>query len=154
MNLKAISLAVLMSTTAVPAMATNLTVEQNSAGVVHIEGTVASVVVGNPMIADVTLLENGLMVVHGRLFGSTNVLVFDSAGQSLENLTVTVRPPLQNRVSLLRGTSQYTLVCANNCVNTYQPGDDYDYTDELFGQNREVQELSDWALQRASEEDE
>ncbi len=152
MTLKAISLAVLLSTAAVPALATSLTVEQNSADVVRIEGLVASVVVGNPMIADVTVLDNNMLVVHGRLFGSTNVLVFDANGQALENLVVTVGAPMHRHVALIRGGTQNTFVCPDNCVAIYQPGDDYNYTDEIFNQNREVQELSNWALDRVEED--
>ena len=54
------------------------------------EGT-QTMIVGNPLIADVTLLKgNGSMVLTGRSFGSTNLILLDAAGTPIAESLVEV----------------------------------------------------------------
>jgi Flp pilus assembly secretin CpaC len=46
----------------------------------------ATLIVGNPMIADVTMLKNNnTMVITGKGFGQTNLIAIDAAGSLLED---------------------------------------------------------------------
>jgi Flp pilus assembly secretin CpaC len=48
------------------------------------QGT-ATLIVGNPMIADVTMLKNNnTMIITGKGFGQTNLIAIDGAGSLIE----------------------------------------------------------------------
>ena len=47
-----------------------------------------TLVIGNPLIADVTMLKNNrLMVVTGKSFGATNFIILDNSGSQVGNLS-------------------------------------------------------------------
>src|SRR5579872_4650474 len=61
-----------------------LTVTVDQARIVKVPAGTRTLVIGNPMIADVTLLKTGdTMVVTGKGFGETNFIALDGAGKPL-----------------------------------------------------------------------
>src|ERR1700709_275280 len=58
-------------------------VNVDQATLFKIPGKVATIVVGNPMIADVTLQPGGIVVVTGKGYGATNFIALDRAGEVL-----------------------------------------------------------------------
>ena len=63
------------------------------------QGT-ATLIVGNPMIADVTMLKNNnTMVITGKGFGQTNLIAIDAAGSLVEEEQIQVLP-CENRAGL------------------------------------------------------
>ena len=53
----------------------------------------ATLIVGNPMIADVTMLKNNdTMVITGKGFGQTNLIAIDGAGSLIEEQQIRVLP--------------------------------------------------------------
>ena len=54
---------------------------------------VSTIVVGNPLIADVAVQSGGLVVVTGKGYGATNLIVLDRAGTVLMERSVVVRGP-------------------------------------------------------------
>src|SRR5437773_296834 len=73
--------------------AADLTVIMDDAKLVRLPEKVASIVVGNPMIADVSLQAGGMMVITGKGYGSTNIIILDRAGAVLMEKTVEVQGP-------------------------------------------------------------
>src|ERR1700728_5259566 len=56
------------------------------------EGT-TTLVIGNPIVADVTMLKgSGAMVVTGKGFGQTNLIALDAKGEVLDEKTIRVVP--------------------------------------------------------------
>ena len=51
---------------------------------------VATIVIGNPMIADASLQSGGMLVVTGKGYGATNLLALDRGGRVVLNKTVQV----------------------------------------------------------------
>ena len=49
---------------------------------------VATVVIGNPLIADAALQSGGILVITGKGYGSTNLLALDRSGQVVMDKTV------------------------------------------------------------------
>ncbi|MBN9320271.1 MAG: hypothetical protein BGN86_02335 [Caulobacterales bacterium 68-7] len=78
-------------------------------------GAARDVVVGNPAIADVTLLEAGGAIVLGKQFGVTSVTAFDAGGRTVFSRQVLVTSGDDNRVTFYRGTARNTLVCGSSC---------------------------------------
>ena len=86
---------------------------------------VSTVYVGNPLIADVTMIDAKRAFILGKNFGSTNILALDGKGNEIFNKTVTVSGRSGSIVTLQRGPAQTTYACvATKCQITPVPGDD------------------------------
>jgi hypothetical protein len=87
---------------------------------------VATLYVGNPVIADVMIIDNRHAFVQGKAFGTTNVVALDSAGRPVANQQIVVagKGGAGATVTLQRGKEQMTYACAGNrCQPAPQPGD-------------------------------
>ena len=73
--------AVAFAETAPDAIAVNV----DQAKLVKLPARVATIVVGNPLIADVTLQAGGIIVVTGKGYGATNLLALDREFLVLRN---------------------------------------------------------------------
>jgi hypothetical protein len=97
--------------------------------VVSFAKPVSVLYVGNPVIADVMIIDNRHAFVQGKAFGSTNVVALDSAGHSVANQQIVVAGKAggSSTVTLQRGSQQMTYACAGNrCQPAPQPGDSKD----------------------------
>jgi hypothetical protein len=85
---------------------------------------VATIVIGNPMIADATVQGGGLLVVTGKGFGTTNLLALDRGGGVLMNKSVQVLGPGTNDIVVVyKGVERETYSCAPNCERRITLGD-------------------------------
>jgi hypothetical protein len=84
---------------------------------------VATIVVGNPLIADATLQAGGLMVLTGKGYGTTNVIALDRKGNALLEKIVQVLGPQQDVVVVYKGVNRETYSCAPACNPTITLGD-------------------------------
>src|SRR5437588_10133322 len=75
-------------------------------------GPPATVVVGNPNIADVTVQGNQLFV-HGRNYGTTNLIVLDRQGKQVSSFDVTVMLGGPDNVSVYKAGHKFSYVCAD-----------------------------------------
>lgn len=73
------------------------------------------VLIGNPAIADVAVLDAGKAVVSGRGYGVTNLIVIDQLGRTVMERQVVVAAPSAGRVSVIRGPSVEEYACAGGC---------------------------------------
>lgn len=117
--------AALFSATAAMA-STEVVIKNDQAKMLVLSGKPGTVVVGNPSIVDVTV-QGSNVFVHGRNFGTTNVLVYDRDGQELGNLEVTVMKGGSNNVSVFRAASRYTYACSPKCESAPDAGDNFDW---------------------------
>lgn len=104
------------------AAAEELVVKTDQTQILKIDGSPGTVIVGNPSFADVTV-HGKQIFVHGRAFGTTNLIVLDETGNELVNYELTVMQSETNSVGLFKAGSRYSLVCAPNCEGTLQVGD-------------------------------
>lgn len=148
MKLKSLIAGALLSAVSVPALAAQVNVPMNETSVVHIDGTPAAIIVGNPMVADVTLVDGSTLVLHGRLFGNTDVTVLDADGVELMNIDLSVTDTWRGGLTLHTGSapgtraSSVSYVCNNNCVRVIHPGDDPDAASLLNNQSGDWQTLT------------
>lgn len=93
------------------------------ARVMRMVGDVATVIIGNPAIADVSMPDPQTVVLTGKSYGETNMVMLDAQGQILaeQMLQVTVRG--QSLVSVYRGVERTTLSCSPTCEIRPTPGD-------------------------------
>ena len=98
--------------------------------IVTFKRPVTTLYVGNPVIADVTIIDNRHAFVQGKAFGTTNILALDGRVRQVINELVVVAGSPSGVVTLQRGTSQTTYACASSrCQTTPQPGDGKDAFD-------------------------
>jgi hypothetical protein len=87
------------------------------------QGT-TTLIVGNPMIADVTMLKNNnTMIITGKGFGQTNLIAIDAAGSLIEERQIQVLPA-KTVLVLQNGSSRISYSCNPACMPTVQLGDD------------------------------
>lgn len=106
--------------------ASQVTVIADRAKIVRIAGKVASVIVGNPAFADVSV-QKKFLIVHGRNFGQTNILALDEEGNTLADLEVTIIKGPDRNISVYRGGAKASYACAPKCESTLQVGDSAAY---------------------------
>lgn len=93
------------------------------ARVMRMVGDVATIIIGNPSIADVSMPDPRTVVLTGKSYGETNMVMLDEVGNILaeQMLRVTVRG--QSLVSVYRGVQRTTLSCSPTCEIRPTPGD-------------------------------
>ncbi len=94
------------------------------AKVFRISRPARTVIIGNPSIADATVEDNTTLVLTGRSFGVTNLIILDEQGEPIIDRTVVVRGHETNTVRIYRRASRETLACAPVCEPTLTIGDD------------------------------
>jgi hypothetical protein len=116
------------------AAAADLTVALDEARLLRLPDTVATIVIGNPMIADVSLQPGSLLVITGKGFGLTNLVVLDRSGTVLMEKSIEVKGPRGELVVLYRGIERETYSCTPMCERRLTLGDSNVYFDALIGQ--------------------
>jgi Pilus formation protein N terminal region len=86
----------------------------------------ATLVVGNPLIADVSVQAGGAMVITGKGYGVTNLIALDSSGHRIYESLVRVQGPAEN-VVIYRGGIRESYICEPNCERRITVGDSADY---------------------------
>lgn len=118
-----------------PAMATDaVTVNLDQATLLKLPEKVATLVVGNPLIADVAIQAGGTLVVTGKGYGSTNLIALDRAGQVLLERDIRVDGPRDQTVTVFRGMTRETYSCAPNCQRRITLGDTPEFFNATLGQ--------------------
>ena len=97
---------------------------------------IATVYVGNPAIADVTMIDSRHAFVQGKGYGRTNIVALNSDNVQVFNTHITVTGSEGGgTVTLNRGAQRITLNCAGGrCEPTPTPGDDQKIYDTDAGQ--------------------
>jgi hypothetical protein len=107
--------------------ADSILVNVDQAKLVKIPGKVATIVVGNPLIADVTLQNGGVIVVTGKGYGATNFIAMDRAGDILVDRIIQVEGPTDQLVTVYRGIDRESWSCQPTCQRRVTLGDGESY---------------------------
>ncbi len=106
-----------------------IVVTADQARIVKIPPGAQTLVIGNPIIADVTL-QNGVMIVTGKGFGETNFIALDALGNPVAESTIRVIGAT-NALVVQRGMEQQSYTCAPRCQPTVKLGDDPKYMSDV-----------------------
>jgi hypothetical protein len=110
-----------------------ISVTLDRARIVKLPDRTQTLVIGNPIIADVTPLKtNGLMVITGKSYGTTNLIALDSSGTPVAESTVRVYPA-ENALIVHRGMSRESYACSPRCEPTINLGDEGKYLGDVAG---------------------
>ncbi|RTM11946.1 MAG: pilus assembly protein CpaC [Bradyrhizobiaceae bacterium] len=111
-----------------------IAVNVDQAKLVRLPGKVATIVVGNPLIADVTLQPGGMLVVTGKGYGATNFIALDRAGEILIDRQIQVEGPSDRLVTVYRGVERESYSCVPLCQRRVTLGDSDAYFNNTMSQ--------------------
>jgi len=115
------------------ARAADISVILDQARLVKLPDRVATIVIGNPVIADAAVQSGGWMVITGKGYGTTNIVALDRSGAILMEKTVEVQGP-QNVVVVHRGIEANTYSCTPECSRRLTLGDGTPFFDAIAAQ--------------------
>ena len=124
-----------------------IAVSIDQAKLFKLPGKVATIVIGNPLIADVALQTGGIVVVTGKGYGATNFIAMDRAGEVLVDHQIEVRGPSDLIVTVYRGIERETFSCTPDCQPRVTLGDADNKLRSAMGQ---VNSLSSAAISGAA----
>ena len=104
-----------------------IAVNVDQAKLVKLPSGIATIVVGNPLIADVTLQNGGVVVVTGKGYGATNFIALDRSGQVVVDRQIQVEGPSDQLVTVYRGVDRETYSCMPVCQRRITLGDGETY---------------------------
>jgi hypothetical protein len=104
----------------------------NMARILRISAPAATVIIGNPGVADVTIQDPLTLVLTGKSYGQTNLIVLDSAGNPVADTLVTVVQAQADLVTVYYGAARNTMACSPVCQPTIMLGDDPSYSNSVY----------------------
>jgi len=107
--------------------ANTIAVNVDQARLVKLPARVATIVVGNPLIADVALQAGGVLVVTGKGYGATNFIAMDRAGEVLVDRLIQVEGPTDQLITVYRGVDRESYSCMPICQRRITLGDGDSY---------------------------
>lgn len=109
-------------------------VNLDHARIIRLPEKTQTVIVGNPIIADVAVQKSGIMVVTAKSFGETNLIALDATGNMLAESRVVVKASRDSVVTVQRGMERESYACAPACQPAIQLGDNQKFFAETGGQ--------------------
>lgn len=98
------------------AQSAQMSVAIDQAQRVQLRGAAGSVIVGNPQIADVTVVDANTLYITGKGYGVTEVVAVDSIGRTIFQSQVVVTGATgAGTVRIWRGAQATEMACAASC---------------------------------------
>ena len=116
-----------------------ISVNVNMARVLRISAPAATVIVGNPGIADVTIQDPQTLILTGKNYGQTNLIVLDSRGEPIADTLLEVVQMQAGITTVYQGQMRTTISCAPVCQPTVALGDDNGYTGQVLASSQLIQ---------------
>ena len=109
----------------VPVSATGETVvvHLDQAKTLKLPERTATLIVGNPLIADAVVQPSGIVVITAKSYGATNLIAVDRSGATLFNRQIQVLGPVDRVVFVYRGIDRESYSCMPNCERRITIGD-------------------------------
>jgi Flp pilus assembly secretin CpaC len=117
--------ALVLTATAAAHAEGGIEVVMNQAKIVKLARAADTIVVGNPRIADAAVQDATTIVLTGKGFGVTNLVVLDEAGSPIVDEQIVVTRQTANSVRVYRRADIQTLSCAPFCEGSYKSAAEY-----------------------------
>jgi hypothetical protein len=114
--------------------ASTIAVNVDQARLVKLPARVATIVVGNPLIADVALQAGGVIVVTGKGYGATNFIAMDRTGEVLVDRLIQVEGPTDQLITVYRGVDRESYSCMPICQRRITLGDGDNFFNSTMNQ--------------------
>jgi|VirMetMinimDraft_7_1064189.scaffolds.fasta_scaffold06824_4 Flp pilus assembly secretin CpaC len=99
-----------------------LNVEIDRSARVQLRGAAASVIVANPQIADVTVVDANTLFIVGKGYGVTEVVAVDGVGRTLFQREIVVTGGSTGSVRVWRGAQATEMTCGASCAPSLRAG--------------------------------
>jgi len=99
------------------AAAQRLVVEKNHSARISLGGAAGSVIVANPDIADVTVVDSRTVYIVGKGFGNSSVIITDQMGRPLFDGEVVVTASQKGAITVYKGLKPSLMVCSTICTS-------------------------------------
>lgn len=109
----------------------DLVVNYDQSQLVKLSRPAAEIIIGNPSIADVNVQNGNLLVVTGKTFGITNMIVLDAQKNVILDQRILVKRDEAKVVNLLRGTQRQSYNCTPQCNPSIVIGDENAYFESV-----------------------
>src|ERR1700712_1600119 len=100
-----------------------IAVNIDQAKLIRLPERAASIVIGNPLIADITLQPGGVIIVTGKSYGATNFVAMDRNGEVLLDRIILVESAADPIVTAYRGIERESYRCLPSCQPRITLGD-------------------------------
>lgn len=110
----------LMAASAQAMAGAGIEVVMNQAKIVRLARPADTIVVGNPAIADASVQDATTIVLTGKGFGVTNLVVLDKEGAPIVDEQVVVARDVAASVRIYRRGDVQTLSCTPYCESSYK----------------------------------
>ena len=111
-----------------------VSVVMDQALVVRAPKEVKTMILGNPTIADIASEGQGVLVVTGKAYGSTNLVLVDENGRVLGESLIQVLPPRAGIVTVQKGDTKEAYSCTPRCMPTSYVGTSSSFFSEASSQ--------------------
>ena len=138
-RLVAAIVATVLATSTAMAQAEPVTVKANMARILRISAPASTVIIGNPGIADVTIQDPQTLVLTGKSFGQTNLIVLDGKGEPIADTMIEVVQDTADLVTVYVGGTRTSMACEPVCQPIIMLGDDASYTGETISAAKAVE---------------
>jgi Flp pilus assembly secretin CpaC len=108
-----LSLGVTAAAAQIPAA--SLSVSAGQAMRISLSAPVRDIVVGDPTVADVSLVNDRTLIVMGKKAGATTLLAFDAGGRPLADRQIVVSDIPDQAVVVQRGVTASAYACGDRC---------------------------------------
>ena len=120
------------------------------AKVFRLEQPAKTIIIGNPTIADVVMNDPTTLIITGKSYGTTNLVILDDDGQPIIDEIITVSPPEAGVVTVQRSGQRYSYNCAPTCQPTINMGDHDDFYKKTSEQAAQHSGLAEAAANNAA----
>jgi len=118
------SAAALLAPAVGTAQSASLNVGIDQAQRVQLRGPAGSVIVGNPAIADVTVVDSNTLYITGKGYGVTEIVAVDQIGRTVFQSQVIVSDGAgSGRVRIWRGGQATEMACGSSCSPSMRTSD-------------------------------
>jgi len=115
-------------------------VQVNMARILRISAPAATVIIGNPAVADVTIQDPQTLVLTGKSFGDTNLIVLDAQGNPIADTIMRVVADGADVVTVYLGSKRTSVACSPTCQPVIRLGDDAEYAQQTATASQTVSE--------------
>ena len=121
----------------------DLIVNYDQSQLLKLSRPAAEIIIGNPSIADVSVQNGNLLVVTGKTFGITNMIILDAQRNVILDQRILVKRDEAKVVNLMRGTQRQSYNCTPQCNPSIVIGDEDAYFESVSKASEKKMGLSE-----------
>jgi Flp pilus assembly secretin CpaC len=96
-------------------------VASGQAVTLSLSGSVREIVLGDPLVADVSVINERTLVILGKRAGVTTLFAFDAAGRTIADRRVVVSESPDGAITVQRGAAASIYACGESCSRLPSP---------------------------------